>query len=339
MIGSPMGAAGFATLAGHFTDRTIVTYDPRGVERSKRTDVGLEVTPEVHAADVRAVIDAVGRSPLDVFASSGGAVNALALVAANPDLVRTLVAHEPPSVSLLPDANEALAACRTVGETYQRHGWGAGMAHFIAVVSLRGPVPADFATQPGPDPAMFGMPTEDDGTRDDLMLGSNIVTVTSYRPEVDRLRSAPTRIVLAVGAGSEGELAYRGGQAVAELPSVCAGCVSGRSRRFPRRGVRPNGRAGAPSPSVRATSWRTDADSVRATSRSSRPHRGRRDLEARRIAPRIRVVHGAPCHAAARQDAPRDYWTMVQMQPRSAMRLSRPPAYVRFAAGLFASQR
>ena len=30
MIGSPMGAAGFGTLATHFTDRTIVTYDPRG---------------------------------------------------------------------------------------------------------------------------------------------------------------------------------------------------------------------------------------------------------------------------------------------------------------------
>ena len=31
LIGSPMGAAGFGTLAGHFADRTVVTYDPRGV--------------------------------------------------------------------------------------------------------------------------------------------------------------------------------------------------------------------------------------------------------------------------------------------------------------------
>ena len=36
LIGSPMGAAGFGTLAGHFTDRTVVTYDPRGAGRSKR---------------------------------------------------------------------------------------------------------------------------------------------------------------------------------------------------------------------------------------------------------------------------------------------------------------
>ncbi|MGH9216171.1 MAG: hypothetical protein ACRDZS_07945 [Acidimicrobiales bacterium] len=60
-----MGAAGFGTLATHFTDRTIVTYDPRGVERSERTDPDLEVTPEVHAADVRAVIEAVGGGSRD----------------------------------------------------------------------------------------------------------------------------------------------------------------------------------------------------------------------------------------------------------------------------------
>jgi pimeloyl-ACP methyl ester carboxylesterase len=217
MIGSPMGAAGFGTLAKYFTDRTIVTYDPRGADRSERTDLDLEVTSDVHAADVAAVLDAVGGGPVDVFASSGGAVNALALVAAHPHLVRTLVAHEPPLASLLPDATEALAACRAVYDSYHQRGWGAGMAHFIALVSLRGPVPAEFASQRAPDPATFGMPTEDDGARDDLMLGSNILTVTGYRPDIDRLRASSTRIVIAVGAGSDGELAHRGGEAVAEL--------------------------------------------------------------------------------------------------------------------------
>jgi hypothetical protein len=28
--GSPMGASGFEQLVGHFTDRTVITYDPRG---------------------------------------------------------------------------------------------------------------------------------------------------------------------------------------------------------------------------------------------------------------------------------------------------------------------
>jgi hypothetical protein len=61
------------------------------------------------------------------------------------------------------------------------------------------------------------MPTEDDGARDDPMLGSNIISLTHYRPDVDALRAASTRIVLAVGADSDGELAHRGAEAVAEL--------------------------------------------------------------------------------------------------------------------------
>src|SRR5258707_8256768 len=114
LIGSPMGAGGFGTLAGHFTDRTVVTYDPRGVERSRKTDGVIESTPEQHADDVHRLISAVGAGPVDLFSSSGGAVNALALVARHPEDVRTLVAHEPPAAKVLPDREPALAASRDV---------------------------------------------------------------------------------------------------------------------------------------------------------------------------------------------------------------------------------
>src|SRR4051794_32060758 len=83
MIGSPMDASGFAELASHFPDRTVVTYDPRGTARSTRTDGARESTPQLHADDLHQIIRAVG-GPVDIFASSGGAVNALALVAAHP---------------------------------------------------------------------------------------------------------------------------------------------------------------------------------------------------------------------------------------------------------------
>ena len=56
LIGSPMGAGGFATLAGYFPDRTVVTYDPRGVERSRRTDDSPTTTPEAFAATLRRVV-------------------------------------------------------------------------------------------------------------------------------------------------------------------------------------------------------------------------------------------------------------------------------------------
>ncbi|HET6744723.1 MAG TPA: alpha/beta hydrolase, partial [Candidatus Limnocylindria bacterium] len=131
LIGSPMGAAGFGTLAGHFTDRTIITYDPRGSERSIKVDMTSPSTPEEHADDLHRIIQELGGRSVDMFASSGGATNALALVAKHPQDVRTLVAHEPPVAAVLPDRENAQAASRAVHETYMRDGFGAGMAHFI----------------------------------------------------------------------------------------------------------------------------------------------------------------------------------------------------------------
>ena len=118
IIGSPMGASGFVTLASHFTDRTVVTYDPRGADRSRRTDGAAETTPDQHADDLHRLISALDAGPADIFASSGGAVNALALAAKHPEQVRTLVAHEPPAFAELPDREAVLAACVDIRQTY-----------------------------------------------------------------------------------------------------------------------------------------------------------------------------------------------------------------------------
>jgi pimeloyl-ACP methyl ester carboxylesterase len=216
LVGSPMGATGFGTLAGHFTDRTVVTYDPRGAERSKRTDGALQSTTEEQADDLHRLILALGTGPVDVFGSSGGAVNALALVARHPEQVRTLVAHEPPSVQVLQDHEQAMAACEATHETYLREGFGPAMAKFIAFVSLEGPVPPGFADQPAPNPADFGLPTEDDGSRDDALLGLNMISTPGYHHDFDALRAAGTRIVIGVGAESATMIAGRAGTAVAE---------------------------------------------------------------------------------------------------------------------------
>jgi pimeloyl-ACP methyl ester carboxylesterase len=215
LIGSPMGAAGFASLSGHFPDRTVITYDPRGSERSTKDDPSTESNPEQHGDDLHRIIQEVG-GPVDLFASSGGAVNAMALVTKHPEDVRTLVAHEPPLASVLPDGENAKAVVRAIQTSYQTGGFGAGMAHFMAVTSHRGEFPDDFASQPAPDPATFGMPTDDDGTRTDVLLGQNIIGTTHYEPDLDALANCSTRIICAAGAESEGEMANRGAHAVAE---------------------------------------------------------------------------------------------------------------------------
>lgn len=219
LIGSPMGAGGFPTLAGYFTDRTIVTYDPRGSERSTAHDPAAPITPQVQAEDVHRIIEEIG-GPVDLFASSGGAIVTLALIAKYPADIRTAVAHEPPLASLVPDREHALAVNRAINATYERSGWGAGMAHFIQVVGHRGPFTAEDVAAPPPDPATFGMPIDDDGNRTDLMLGHSVLWLTSFEPDFEALRAAPTRIVIGVGEKSDGELAHRGGEASAERLGV-----------------------------------------------------------------------------------------------------------------------
>lgn len=216
MIGSPMGAAGFGTLKSHFSDRTIVTYDPRGVERSHKADPSRPSTPDEHADDLHRLIAELDAGPVEIFATSGGAVNALALVAKYPEDVSTLVAHEPPIVDVLPDRDAAAAASQAVHDAYLRDGFGAGMARFIALVSHQGPFPDDWADQPAPDPAMFGFPTEDDGSRDDPLLAQDAESGTAhYQPDFEAIRAAPTRVLLAAGAESEGTLTHRAAVGVA----------------------------------------------------------------------------------------------------------------------------
>jgi hypothetical protein len=90
------------------------------------------------------------------------------------------------------------------------------MAHFIAVVSHKGEFPDDFAQRPAPDPAMFAMPTEDDGSRTDPLMGQTIIGTSHYEPDFAALQAASTRIVMAAGVESEGIMASRGAFAVAE---------------------------------------------------------------------------------------------------------------------------
>src|SRR6202023_3713181 len=74
LIGQPMDASGFRTLASYFPDRTVITYDPRGLGRSIRKDGRVDNLPTVQADDVHAVIEALGVGPVEMFASSGGAI-------------------------------------------------------------------------------------------------------------------------------------------------------------------------------------------------------------------------------------------------------------------------
>ena len=138
VVGSPMAAADFAPLADALaSDHTVVTYDPRGHAGSTIEDPDQDATAELRADDVAAILDALGAEAADVFGTSGGAVTGLALVTRHPGRVRTLVAHEPPLLELLPDADAQRAATDDIIETFHRDGMGAAWGKFMVQRGLR----------------------------------------------------------------------------------------------------------------------------------------------------------------------------------------------------------
>lgn len=217
VFAAPMDASGLALLAEQIVDRPVVTYDPRGAGRNP---VGTgDIPTEQHADDLHRVITDLGVGPVDAFGSSGGAVNLLALLAAHPDDVRRAVVHEPPLAAGLPDRDTVLAVIRDMKDTYARQGDGPAMAKFIQLVMLDGPLPDDYLDGPAPEPAMFGMPAEDDGVRTNPLL-RNMPAVIEYEIDADALRALGDRLVIAAGVESREEMAARGARATASTVGI-----------------------------------------------------------------------------------------------------------------------
>ncbi len=157
IFGSPMGASGFDQLVGHFTDRTVITYDPRGMERSTREPDSI-VTVEIHADDYHRVVEDVGIGQVDAFGSSGGGMCGLHWVVAHPEDVHTFVSHEPPVITLLEDCQMAIKANAEIVDTYQRDGFGPAMAKFMQLVMHQGLLPDDYLDRPCAKPRAVRSP-------------------------------------------------------------------------------------------------------------------------------------------------------------------------------------
>jgi pimeloyl-ACP methyl ester carboxylesterase len=214
LIGSPMDSTGFSGFAAALADRyTVVTYDPRGIGNSSREDTAGDVTPEQQADDVHRLLSVLDGEPAHVFGSSGGAVVGLALVTAHPTQVRTLVAHEPPVIELLPDAAQLRAEIEDIYDTHRAEGADAAMVKFMAHTGLgwdSGPQEDAPRWEPSPE-QMARM-----RAANDVFLSHLIRPTTRYRPDIGALQAASTRIVVAAGATSTGQLANRTALALAD---------------------------------------------------------------------------------------------------------------------------
>lgn len=181
-----------ARLAGEYT---VLAYDRRGHFRSTDRSGG-PIPVDLHAADARAVIEHFGYGKALVFGSSAGAQIGLALATRHPEVVGGLVAHEPPAVRLLADAEVWL---ELVAEQVASTGQGEVFEAFKGFLG-------SIAGAGLPDLKAVRLPNEPEWR---LLFGRELMEIYRYLPDVRALRRVGVPIVLAAGTGSRGHYHYR----------------------------------------------------------------------------------------------------------------------------------
>ncbi|MFG2138589.1 alpha/beta fold hydrolase [Streptomyces sp. NPDC048650] len=214
--GGTGGAASFDDIADTLAaEYTVATYDPRGMSRSTLDDPEAEQRVAEHADDAFRILDLLSPGePARVFGASSGAIAALHLLTAHPDRVERVVAHEPPAVTVLPDAADHRELIARVRETFRSQGLMPAMAVFAAGLKKDGDT-----TEPKAEielPPQAAARAEQTMANLPYFVGRIVPSFMSYTPDIVRLEALSDQLVLAGGQDSRGELAYRPAALLAE---------------------------------------------------------------------------------------------------------------------------
>jgi pimeloyl-ACP methyl ester carboxylesterase len=156
-----------ARLTGHYT---VLTYDRRGLSRSKLDGPHQAPGISTHVDDLHRVLEAVTDEPVLAFGTSFGAALGLELIARYPGRIRLLVAHEPPATQFSPDGQ----GVRELGLDFEDR-------------------------EPGVE---FEPPTAQQQANDIFFRDHDVPAISAHRFDTDALRAGQARFLLAVGATS-----------------------------------------------------------------------------------------------------------------------------------------
>lgn len=212
------GDAGpYERLANGLVDRyTVVSYDRRGFSRSPLSSPAENARRiETDSADAHHLLTRLADQadgPAYVFGSSSGAIVALDLIVRHPDQIHTLVVHEPPAVTLLPDAEQVLEFLEQVYDTYRNSGVDSAMQKFNAGVGMD-----NMQLPPGVElpPQLTAMMSRIQGNMA-FWLECEIRQYPRFVPDVAALKSVSARLVLAGGCDSREQFPYRPNLVLAE---------------------------------------------------------------------------------------------------------------------------
>ena len=201
VVGGNGDPAVFSGVANHLADRfTVVTYARRGFVRSPvdgPIDDASRIATDVE--DAVALIARHGGGPARVFGTSSGAIVALDLVTRHPEVVSTVVVHEPPILELLDDPDAWADRLDGVFTTYETAGLWPAMAQFSHVVGLGRPS----APPPGADsaPEIAAVRARAEGNMT-FWMEHEFRQYPAYHPDLDTLAAVADKVVPAGGRES-----------------------------------------------------------------------------------------------------------------------------------------
>ena len=193
IAGGGGSAARYGPISSRLKDEyTVVRYDRRGNSRSTG-DTTQPLDMAQQARDAVAIISSLTDAGAYVFGNSAGANIALALVAHHPQIVLGAILHEPPIISLLPDAAQEFDFLDKVESVFKRDGAQAAMKLFAQSIVGFAPTVAEDERRMGDSDATSNL---------DFFFSQEFRNISRFEPDVERLKQSKVPMIAAAGEQS-----------------------------------------------------------------------------------------------------------------------------------------
>jgi pimeloyl-ACP methyl ester carboxylesterase len=198
---APAGGDGwqYSFVANILADEyKVIAYDRRANARSTMNEPqNFEISQQ--SRDAIAVLHAVGEESAFVFGNSSGAVIALDMAKTQPQAIRAVVAHEPPVARVHPNAKKWQRFFAGVYLMAFRFGSSlAALRFFLGVeVPVRQLIKATKDVNIHREQSSEPYISAKDAT--DFLVKQELLPVTDYLPDVERIKQNGVRVFMAVG--------------------------------------------------------------------------------------------------------------------------------------------